>query len=65
MLISVLKKKTRVRKLILVLAISMLIFIARKKTTEIAEDNENLGITVRASENDKNLRSNLAQVLYI
>lgn len=43
----------------------MLIFIARKKTTEIAEDNKNLGITVRASENGKNLRSNLAQVLYI
>ena len=62
---SVLKRGNRSQKLVLGLATSMLVTITRDKAVENFEDGENSRTTVRASQNDKNLRFNLAKVLCI
>ena len=59
------KKKIRVKKLVIVLATSTPMTVARKEVIEDVEDDENLGITIRASEDNENLRSSLAWVPYI
>lgn len=54
-----LKKETKVKKLVLVLAIAMLVIVAKEDVVEIAEDSEIPGITAKASKDGENLRSNL------
>lgn len=60
-----LKREIRVKKLVLVLATSTLVIVAREKAVKNAEDSKNLEITTEVGKNDKNQRSNLAQVLCI
>lgn len=63
-----LKEEPRVKKLVLVSATFMLVITARKETVKNArasEDDENPETTAKASEDSKNLRTNLTQILYI
>lgn len=49
----------------LVLATSTSVTIARKKAFKNIENDKHLGTTIKAGKNDKNLRTNFAQVLCI
>lgn len=60
-----LKKKSRIKKLVSVLATSILVIIVKKEEVENAEDSKNLKTTAEVGKNSENLKINLIWVSYI
>lgn len=60
-----LKEKSKIKKLVSVLATSTQVIIVKKEEIENAEDSKNLKTTAEVGKNSENLKINLIWVPYI